>query len=198
MVSKDRPFKIDTPARRMLQDHLEKYAADGLKREIDYEEAVWRTLPAFVTPLGLLAVLLAYSFSVMFPDVPAPLSAIGLALIVIASGSGSLTIWQLRFSVKRRRHRYPPSETSICTYASQQREHYELHGQPGSDVDETVLQVVREFILAETAEAASHNHVLNASKLAARTKAARWLFWTTVFTLAAGADAALVKILSGA
>lgn len=185
-------------ARKALQDHLEKYASDGLKREIDYEEAVWRSLPAFMTPLGLLAALLAYSFSIFFPDLPAPLSLAGMILAAGGFVSGSMTIWHLRFSVKSRSHRYPPAETEVCAFADHQRDELASGGRSGEELDRLVLEAVRRFTLAEIAAAATHNQPLNAAKLTARTKAARWLFWTTVFTLAAGALAAPVKILSGA
>lgn len=196
MTSKQPIAPPPTPFRADLQEYLEKYASDAMKREVDYEEAVWRSLPAFVTALGLLMGLLAWAFSIAASDLPAPLGIAAVTLCAVSFASALMVVWHLRFSIKKQRHRYPPAETEVCAWASELQAHQEALGLALDTAGDAVLAQVRALVLKHTAAAATNNQVLNANKLIARTRAAHWLFVTVTFTLASGAAASFVRVLT--
>jgi len=173
----------DTP----LQDFLEKYASDGFKRELDFDEAVWRSLPAFVTAIGLLAALLAYEFiHLATADWRNLTNLLGLGLTVCGALSTLAALWHLRFAIKTRRHRYPADEQIVRVVALGRLDELVKHGLTPEEAEAQALTETRKNYLDDIAAAASHNHGLNAAKLVARTKSARWLIIAAAFTLIAG------------
>jgi hypothetical protein len=170
-----------------LQTYLEKYAADGFKRELDLEEAVWRSVPALVSAIGLLGaglVFLCRSLAAQRdPLEPAFLiQAVLLSGALIALG---LAAWHLRFAVSKRKHRYPTDEVDLCKWAGQLKGAYEVDGHSPGEAARRTLADVKTDVLKEVAAAASHNHQLNVAKMKGRTESARWIFHAAVIMLAA-------------
>lgn len=168
------------PRANPLQDFLERYVSDGFKRELDLEEAVWRTLPAFVTALGLLgaaATFVLRQTATGWSIEDDWLASIGLVATLAAMTKAA---WELRYSVKRRSHRYPPDEVEMCRWATELRSEALGAGADPARADQIALEKLRAKVLREVAEAASCNQVVNAAKMTGRTKAARWIFWAAV------------------
>ena len=165
-------------------DYLEKYVADGIKRELDQEEAVWRSIPAFVTALGLIGAMLAYVGSKLVPPQDHALSYVALGL----AGTGSLCVliagWNLRTAVRRRRYGYLPDEPGVVNAFQARRGFYETQGKGVEEAGRLALQDFRPDLLDKAAEAASANHKSNSGKQAARTRAAHWMFLAAAFTFA--------------
>lgn len=166
-----------------LQDYLHEYVSNGLKRELDFEEAVWRTLPAFVTALGFLGTAASFllreivrGWTLAHDWLPGTLLLAGSAAIVTGA-------WHLRFAVKSRGHYYPLDEVRICSWAAELQVAAGSAGADATTVELETLNTVRAEAVRQTAIAASWNHLANAQKLKGRTRAARWLFIAAVFML---------------
>lgn len=182
------PGSTDAPAKGdPFYEYLEKYVADGIKRELDQEEAVWRSIPAFITALGLLGAMLAYLGSKLVPVQDRFFS--NLALVVAVIGSVCLLVagWNLRLAVRPRRYGYPSDEEGVVRAFQERRQYYENQGMEPSCARSQVLKDFRPDLLEKTAAAASVNHRSNSQKLAARTRAAHWLFFAAAFTFVAAA-----------
>jgi hypothetical protein len=158
-----------------------------VKRELDQEEAVWRSVPAFVTALGLVGALLVYIAKQVLPvdGHPAALIAVGLAV----AGAMSLVIagWNLRMAIRRRKHGYLPDEEGVVRSFQERKNYYEEMGQHSNDAGSSALRDFRSDILEKSAAAASWNHKVNSEKQVHRMRSAHWMFISATCAVVSGA-----------
>ncbi len=165
-------------------DWLEKFVADGMKRELDFEEAVWRSIPAFVTATGLVGALMAYLFAHLAGAENDALHQVSMTLTILGMVCIATSLGFLGCAVEGRRHRYPSDE--VATVADVLKALDAGASSPFADED-----AARRYCLEELAKSASHNHGVNAAKFEARTRAARWLLRAAGFALAASVTVAI-------
>ena len=175
-----------------LQDFLEKYVTDGVRREQTLEEAVWRSIPAFLITLGVIGAVLAFSIQQLSADLRAPLGLIGLACAALGVVAVVVGGWRLSAAVKSRGYAYPADELFIVETADALRRQYEYDGDAPSLAEAKALSEKRREVLLEWATSASHNHLANKQKAAARAASAQWMFAAAAFAVLAGAFALFV------
>jgi len=175
-----------------LQDFLEKYVTDGVRREQTLEEAVWRSIPAFLITLGVIGAVLAFSIEQLSARLGDPLGLVGLACAVLGAVAVVIGGWRLSTAVRSRAYSYPADELFIVETADALRRQYEYDGDAPSLAEAKALSEKRREVLLEWATSASHNHLANKQKAAARAASAQWMFAAAAFAVLAGAFALFV------
>lgn len=150
-------------------EYLASLLADSFKREVDSDEAVWRSLPFFGAMLGLAIALLpqiyrsAVGTAGLGWTIPIyALLAVSILLFAIAAG----WFWAV---IRPRKYRYPPPDLSILEYTQALRAFYRAEGND-EDQDEKVRDELRAFVLHEFAHTTTHNRRNNNAKLRARSQ----------------------------
>lgn len=149
---------------------LHSLVADAFKREVDADEAVWRSLPFFAALAGLgLAVLPTIYQSLAggtFTFVR------GLAWFLFAGAllsfvSAAYWFWQV---IKPRGYRYVTDETGLIGYASSLQDLYLERGASVDEADAAVLSEIRGYVSTEFAEAVAVNRANNIARGTARSQ----------------------------
>lgn len=158
-----------------MDEYLEKLFAEAFKREVDQDEAVWRTLPFFATAFGLGSTVIGYAALHLpawdvsaYPIICYVLFAAALLTIVVAFSF----LWN---AVRQRAYRYPPPDVELLAHA---RDLHAFHLESGATAEEADREVVREMralMIEQFARAASNNRVNNGAKQRARTAALAYL-----------------------
>ena len=91
-------------------EYLDRLFTDSFKREVDQDEAVWRTLPFFATALGLAGALVGYVASHLPNLSTAPLSLMLHVLIALALASLVAAGFWIWVAVRPREYVYLPRE----------------------------------------------------------------------------------------
>jgi hypothetical protein len=180
-----------------LSEYVEEYVKDGFKRQLEQEENIVRSLPFFAAARGLLgAVAGSFGPSLGKPD-PAcvssmviwPLTA-GTAILVI------LVIIGLVRAVWPRRYLYPTDEVVFARYARQRQDEFSRlatssetdpvgSGLSPEQIEEAVLDDLRERVIREYSEAAAHNRTINLLRQRGRSLALTSLVLAIAMALAA-------------
>lgn len=152
------------------QEFLAATFADSFKREVDADEAVWRTLPFFGALIALaVAVLPPIYRSVATLQMRewriAAYFLLGLSLLSFAVAA--VWFWQV---VRIRAYRYPASDARILEYAAQLDRYYGEKGKRPAERDEAVRDDLRAFLIEEFSGATTNNRSNNAVKVGARSK----------------------------
>jgi hypothetical protein len=151
-------------------DYLSSILTDSFKREVDLDEAVWRSLPFFGAMLGLATVLAPpiYRSTVALAgsawSVPVYML---LALSLLCFVAAARSFWEV---IRLRNYRYPPMDLEVLAYAAELHAAHRRSGRPFAQQDEAVRDEVRTFILQEIATSTANNRVHNAAKLRARSQ----------------------------
>ncbi|RZJ00095.1 MAG: hypothetical protein EON90_08870 [Brevundimonas sp.] len=175
-----------------LQDFLEKYVTDGVRREQTLEEAVWRSIPAFLITLGVIGAVLAFSIQQLSANLGDPLGLVGLACAALGAVAVVVGGWRLSTAVRSRAYAYPADELFIVETADALRRQYEYDGDAPGLAEAKALSEKRREVLLEWATSASHNHMANKQKAAACAASAQWMFAAAAFAVLAGAFALFV------
>lgn len=154
-----------------VDEYLERVFSEGLKREIDSDESVWRTLPFFATAIGIAGTLLGYDGS----RLPSFSWALLPLLLYTLLGAGILCLgisfaWLFN-AVRQREYRYPPSEVDLHTLAQGYRNYNIALGRSGEDLEARIVQDMRSIMVDEYAQSASTNREQNRRKLFSRSQA---------------------------
>ncbi len=156
-----------------LSDYVEEYVKDGFKRQLEQEENIVRSLPFFATALTLLgAVAGSFGPSLGKPD---PTCVSSMVVWLLTAGTVilvMLVIIGLVRAVWPRRYLYPTAEVVFARYARQRQDEFSrLATSAETDpvgsvlspeqVEEAVLDDLRERVIREYSEAAAHNRTIN-------------------------------------
>lgn len=151
-------------------EYLASLLNDSYKREVDSDEAVWRSLPFFGAMLGLTIALLpqiyrsAAGTAGLWWQIPIyTLLAVSVILFAIAAG----WFWAV---IRPREYRYPPPDVAILEYAEALRAFHQAEGSEEAEQDERVRDELRAFILDEFARTTTNNRRNNNAKLRARSQ----------------------------
>jgi hypothetical protein len=150
-------------------EYLAALLSDSFKREVDSDEAVWRSLPFFGAMLGLAIALLpaiyrsAGAVSMLAWRIPIYL-LLAASMLCFATAAG--WFWAV---IRTRWYRYLPTDREIVDYADALRA---FHGTetPQAAQDEAVRDELRTFVLDELATTTTHNRRNNTAKLRARSQ----------------------------
>ena len=171
---------------------LHALAADAFKREVDADEAVWRSLPFFAALAGLGLAVLPGLFVSLASGPPTVTRIVALALfavMVIAFTVAAYWFWQV---LRPRRYDYPDEEAGLIAYADALQELYIERGAKPDEADAAVLSEVRTYVTEQLARAVATNRANNIARTRARGQVL--LFVAAGFVLAFLAEA---TILSG-
>lgn len=184
-----------------VAEYLEKYAADGFKRESDQEENVVRSLPFFATSFGVLLAFLSLARGAMPTWSFAPLPLAAYALLALILISLLLLIWFLFQAVRPRDFEYPMREAALVEYAKKLSGYYEqgdstaaVSNVEGSAeptgtatdaaiLERAVVEDLRAAVLTQLATAAEISRGNNTKRLAARAGAFITLMTALIFAL---------------
>lgn len=172
-----------------VAEYLEKSIADSLKREIDQEENVVRSLPFFATSIG---VLLA-SIGLVRPSldkIPSGLFlwvAYGLAALTL--GSIILITYYLFQATKRRQQYLPMMETAHIAYARSLISYHSVMQVEGVHAtvearDKAVVLDLRSEQLQQLAVYAESLREVNLARLSMRARMFRLLCFAVIVALA--------------
>ena len=160
---------------RRSDEYLEKVFSEGLKREIDSDESVWRTLPFFATAIGITGTLLGYDGSQLPPPSLKAPALLLYILFVAAIGCLTASFAWLFNAVRQREYRYPPSEIDLHKLAADYQSYHAALGVTGEALDDRVVGEMRAVMVDEYAQSASANRQLNRAKLFSRSQAIFYL-----------------------
>lgn len=177
--------KISAP----VAEYLEKAIADSLKREIDQEENVVRSLPFFATSIGVLLASLGFVKPSLDKLVSGPFlwAAYGLAILMLMAIS--ITTYYLFQATRRRQQYLPMMETAQIGYARDltlfhqgQRE----AGIHGSDEgrDKAIVLDLRTAQVNQLAVYAESLRAVNLARLSMRARMFRVLCFAIIVGLA--------------
>jgi hypothetical protein len=149
-------------------EYLASIFADSFKREIDGDEAIWRSLPFFAAIIGLAVAVLPSIFqsgvSVSLPGWQSAFYILfGLSLIAFAWAG----FWFARV-VRVRDYRFLPLDTEILAYADRLRGFYQRTRVSDEEADERIREDLRRFMIRELAAAAAVNRANNRIRSNAR------------------------------
>lgn len=172
----------------MMGAKTEEYLAalfnDSYKRELDADEAIWRSLPLFAAMLGLAVAILPSvyrSAQAVQGSSARILLAILLAMSMLSFLVGARWFWAV---IRPRDYRYPPADAEIHNYAESLAAFYAAENDPPEPGlrDERVRNEVRGFLLDQVAQATTQNRHHNVARAKARTQVL--LFVTLGFLVA--------------
>jgi hypothetical protein len=150
-------------------EYLSSLLNDSFKREIDSDEAVWRSLPFFGAMLGLAIALLPaiYRSAAELADIAWRLPIyvlLGISILCFAIAAG--WFWVV---IRTRLYRYPSTDLEILAYGEALRGFHRARGS-AEEQDEMVRNELRAFILEEFAQTTTNNRRNNIAKLRARSQ----------------------------
>jgi hypothetical protein len=177
-------------------EYLSSLFADSFKREVDADEAVWRSLPFFAAILGLaVAVLPSIYRSASAVTIPAWQMAVYglLALSMLCFVTSGCWLWAV---IKLRPYRYPPTDAKVLEYAAELQTFHASRKLSVEKRDDSVRDELREFMLREFALATTTNRRNNAAKARARSHVLLWIFAGFVFAFVAEATILAAQALS--
>ncbi|NYZ17147.1 tripartite tricarboxylate transporter TctB family protein [Azospirillum sp. RWY-5-1] len=151
--------------------HVEKLVADGLKRELDQEENVVRSLPFFATSIGALLALIGFvkpslaSFPIGYLSITSYILCFILAALLVA------LVFFLFHATKKREQYHPMQGSELIEYA---RELVQYHESTSSFDDtsgyDTVILDIRQAYTAQLATYAENVRGINLSRADMRAK----------------------------
>ncbi|MEP9361057.1 hypothetical protein [Sphingomonas sp. KR3-1] len=150
-------------------EYLASLLSDSFKREVDADEAVWRSLPFFGAMLGLAIALLPQIYRSAAGTVELPWGALIYTLLAASIISFAISAWWFWVVIRPREYRYPPSDRAILDYTEALRAFHKGAGS-ADEWDETVRNELRTFILDEFAQTTTNNRRNNNAKLRARSQ----------------------------
>ena len=170
---------------------LHTLVADAFKREVDADEAVWRSLPFFAALAGLgLAVLPGIYASIS--AAPSDFGCTGaLALFATAAltfAGASYWFWQV---IRPRRYETVSNEVGLMAYARSLHDLFVERGAAADAADAAVLDEIRSYVTEEVATIVEVNRSNNLARSHARSQVL--LFVAIGFVLAFLAEATILS-----
>lgn len=151
--------------------HVEKLVADGLKRELDQEENVVRSLPFFATSIGALLALIGFvkpslaSSPIGFWSIASYILCFVLAALLAA------LVFFLFHATKKRETYHPMQESELIGYARSLVQYHEstqnFDGDSGYDA---IILDIRQAYTAQLATYAENVREINLSRADMRAK----------------------------
>lgn len=130
--TKGEPSTVRHADAKVLQPHMAEYIdkvlADNLKREVDQEENVVRSLPLFATAIGALLALLGLTIKPLagadwyWLSIIAHILALGIVVCVLAIG------WMIRRATVRQAQPQLMAEWELIEYAERLTRHFQEEG----------------------------------------------------------------------
>lgn len=157
----------------MVGDETAKYLhglfSESFKREIDADEAVWRSLPFFGALIALaIAVLPAiYASTAMIGH--RGWHACALTFLTLSLLSFGFAGYWFYIVIRRRQYRYPPSDETLLEFAERLVDFYASEPEPVAR-DTLVRDDLRANMLSSFAQATTNNARNNHRKAAARSQ----------------------------
>lgn len=177
-------------AETKTDEYLSALFADSYKRELDADEAIWRSLPFFAAILGLAVAVLPSIYRSAF-SVRDPGWTIAVVFLLVGSVGCFVIAGRWFWDVIRLRdYRYPPNDVEILDYAQTLGTFYQDIGKKAVERDGLVRDDLRTLMIGEFADAATRNRRNNVAKAKARSQVL--LFVMTGFLLAFCAEATIL------
>lgn len=152
------------------EEYLAGLFADSYKRELDADEAIWRSLPLFAAILGLAVAILptVYRSAQLVADAsPRAIVTIGLIVALGLFAGGARWFWAV---IRPRDYRYPPTDEDIHDYAHSLAAFHADAGEDADSRDERTRNELRAFVLDQFALATTQNRSHNFARAQARTQ----------------------------
>jgi hypothetical protein len=140
--------------------YIEKTLADSYRKEIDYEENVWRSLPFFAATLALQ---LAALFQII-DKLPDPTSITGWLSMLLLAAAGSLTLISLGFlaaSIYPQRFDYIAKQGALLSYARDLMRDEQAPENQAQDDPFSALVTLKTEVARQYAQATDHNQQIN-------------------------------------
>lgn len=177
-------------ADRKTDEYLSALFTDSYKRELDADEAIWRSLPFFAAILGLAVAVLPTIYRSAFA-VRGLGWTVAVALLLVSSVACFIIAGRWFWDVIRlRTYRYPPNDVELFDYAQTLGTFYQDIGKKAVERDALVRDDLRTLMIGELADAATFNRRNNLTKARARSQVL--LFVMTGFLLAFCAEATIL------
>jgi hypothetical protein len=152
-------------------EYLERIVAESYKREIDQEENVARSLPFVAAALAVLATILSFARSY----IPTYVTAVyPIAIYTLLIGFGIAVIFVIIFlflAVRRRRFQYIATSAELYDYTRNLRNYYESLGRTPDEIEKSITEDTRVFMIQQYATGATHNQAINIGRSGARSRA---------------------------
>lgn len=155
-------------------EYLASMFADSFKRELDGDEAMWRSLPFFAALLGLAVAILPQVFESAARIHATGLKAVAYLLFVCSIALfGCAGFWFARV-IRPRDYRYPPYDDEVLDHAEALRRFYAAMGASEDSCDERVRDEIRRMMIGEFAAATAVNRRNNGARSESRTQVLRY------------------------
>jgi hypothetical protein len=180
-------------------DYLDKLVTDSYRKEVEFEENVWRTLPFFAAVLGLEIAALGV-LRADLAQLSGPLGYVGLALagfwallVVATLGFLARAIWAADFD-------YLGKETELITFARRLEELVRQRAALAPDAPlpkaagRDIRDELRETILWQMADCTVGNRAINKRRELARERAGRTILASILLVLVLALFASLAPL----
>lgn len=147
-------------------DYLERVVSEGLKRQLDEEENVVRSLPFFATSLGVLVAFIGLARP-MFPEFEWTWGIVAIyGLLSLVLLSLALLLFFLWRAVNTRRFLYPMKETALLRYAANLEAYYRGQSASATPVQQDpLLDDLRDAMIRQMAAASARSRVNNLRRM---------------------------------
>lgn len=181
---------------KATSDLLDAKFGESFKREVDADEAIWRSLPFFAAVIGLVVAVMPVIYR-SIATTPSGWRTVSLTLFataLISFGSAGYWFWSV---IRLREYVYPPPDREILDYAIELDAFYAAQGNSALHRDDAVANDLRVFLIDQYAGATTNNRRHNNQKAAARSQVL--LFVMAGFLLAFLSEATILgpQALSG-
>lgn len=183
------------PLAELTAEYVERQVTEGLRRELEHEENVVRSLPFFATSIGALLAFLGLVRDSLPSVQITPLALTVYTFLALAVLALLALLWFLYDSLRLRSLPLPMTEPDLVRYAEELTAYYataattdDRPAGAGSeevvDRDRAVVAELRAIMIEQLAAATSAIRAQNLRRLAARSRAFSTLLVALFFALA--------------
>ncbi|QDZ06559.1 hypothetical protein FPZ24_02955 [Sphingomonas panacisoli] len=151
-------------------EYLGGIIADAFKREVDADDAVWRSLPFFAAIIGLAIAVLPAVYRTAWEISDRPWWIAAMVVFAIAILCFTISGYWFWIVIRPREYIYPPPPDQVLTYAEELAEYYRSRRMSDERRDLAVRNDLRDFMLRQLAEATANNRRNNNAKALARSQ----------------------------
>lgn len=142
--------RVELPSK--VSTHVEKLVTEGLKRELDQEENVVRSLPFFATSIAALLALMSFVKPSLSSHPINGFSIVAYVLCIVLAGLLAFLVFLMYHATKKRRQYHPMNEPQLIDYASDLVSYYRSNaGNLGSINEDDVIRDIQRSYTAQLA-----------------------------------------------
>lgn len=151
-------------------EYLGAIVTDAFKREVDADDAVWRTLPFFAAIIGLAVAVLPAVYRTAWDISSKGWWIAAMILFAIAILCFAIAGYWFWIVIRPREYIYPPPPGQVLQYAEELADFYRSQRMSAGRRDIAVRNDLRDFMLQQLAEATTNNRRNNNAKALARSQ----------------------------